>query len=75
LPRQVVNVKPSWWSQDRYVKPVARHDYTYVSVKGDSCWAIFLAGQTAFSRGRVVFGCLECIISDVKAPAVLIGFR
>jgi hypothetical protein len=71
---QVLNVKPSWWARDRYAKPVAKRNYTYISVKDDPCWAIILAGQTAFLRGRVIFGCVECVTGETKAPAVLIGF-
>lgn len=72
---QVLNVKSSRWAQDRYLKPVSRRGYTYVAVKDDACWAIFLAGQTIWSRGRIVFKCAECIAARTKAPAVLIGFH
>ena len=72
---QVLNVKASWWARDQYVKPVSKHVYTYVSVKDNPCWAIFLAGQTAFLRGKVVFGCVECISPETLSPGVIMGFR
>jgi len=72
---QVLNIKPSYWARDRFVMPVAKHAYTYIPVKDGPCWAIFLAGQTTFSRGRVIFGCVECVVAETRGPAVLIGFH
>lgn len=34
---QVLNIKLSHWARGRFVKPVAKHAYTYIPVKDDPC--------------------------------------
>ena len=34
---QMLNIKPSYWARDRFVKPVAKHAYTYILVKDHPC--------------------------------------
>ena len=55
---QVVNIKTSIWSADVYSKPMTKDYPIFLPVSEDHCWALFLAGQMYFERGRVVYRCV-----------------
>ena len=63
---QILNVSPSLWAKSgRCQKPSGSPCHTYIPVKDDRCWALFLAGEhrdwVTISRG-----CVDCAI-DVFA--------
>lgn len=71
----VFNVRPSEWVNNARYKPIARGMPTLVAVKGDSAWALFLAGQAEVFNGRVVFGCVGCVLSKQESSDyLLIGY-
>ena len=62
---EVWNVSTSAWARENYIKPMSWQYSTFVSVKGDHCWALFLAGQTGVGHnGRVIFQCVDCAIEN-----------
>jgi len=67
--------KPSAWMQKRYKRPMdeSRQLHTYVPVKDDACWALFLAGQVASIEGRICFGCFECNL-EREGVTVYVGY-
>ena len=83
-PAQFVNVKASLWAQDPYSKPTHSHHPMFLPLQGDHCWTIFVAGQTVFQNGRIVFQCVDCamekfvnaetISSGSVGPKLFVGF-
>ena len=81
---QVLNIKTSIWSADVYSKPMTKDYPIFVPVSEDHCWALFLAGQMYFERGRVVYRCVGCAVENFQnnlklesgsdRAEVLIGF-
>lgn len=70
----VVNVKPSVWAANRHVKPACDDKITFISVEGDGTWALFLAGETTYFRGRIVFNCVDCVAKSGASARVYIGY-
>ena len=83
-PAQVVNTKVSHWARDPFSKPLSRHYPMYIPAGEDSCWAMFVAGQTVDQGGRIVFRCVHCALTNYRnqnviksgseAPGVFVGF-
>ena len=68
-PYQALNVAPSLWAKcSRCYKPSGSPHHTYIPVKDDRCWALFLAGEhkdwVTISRG-----CFDCAV-DVFAQQI-----
>lgn len=70
----VVNVKASSWAASKYSKPASEELITSIPVSGDPSWALFLAGETAYFNGRIVFKCVECAANQAGSHGVLIGY-
>lgn len=70
----VFNIKASTWAEDEHYKPLGGDYNSFISVKGNKSWALFLAGQTTAYNGRIVFGCPDCAGDMVQTGSLLIGF-
>jgi hypothetical protein len=70
----VFNIKPSVWTKRDNYKPVGGKFNSFIPVKEDSSWALFLAGQTESYNGRIVFGCPQCAGDSVEIGSALIGY-
>ena len=68
-PYQALNVAPSIWAKcSRCYKPSGSPHHTYIPVKDDRCWALYLAGE---HRDWVTIGhgCFDCAV-DVFAQRI-----
>lgn len=70
----VFNIKPSLWAGDEYYKPIGGSFNSYISVKDNTSWALFLAGQTAGYDGKIVLGCVDCAGETSEHGSPLIGY-
>ena len=65
-PVSVLNMRASRWVQDPYRKPTNPKHPVIVSVRGDHCWALFLAAQGATTAdGRIVSHCVDCTLDVI----------
>ncbi len=75
-PSAVVNITASTWAAKTIYKPVGVWEelHTFIPVQNDPCWAIFLAGQSSYFDGRVVYGCVSCAAQKMISGSVLVGY-
>lgn len=71
---QVINVNASSWASEDQEKRLGGSHHLHVAVSNDDLWTLFLAGQTVYCHGRIVFRCAECAAATVEKPGVLIGY-
>jgi hypothetical protein len=62
------------WASDRWSRPFSSTHATFVPVKNDRCWALYLAGETAFCKGLVVLDCLDCVVDKAASMSAIIGY-
>lgn len=72
---KVVNITASKWVAEKFYKPVAQwgNIHSFISVRENSPWALFLAGQSFHFDGRVVHYCFNCAANGMLPASVLIG--
>jgi hypothetical protein len=64
-PAHALICRPSTWLKKRPMHSSLQH-HTYISVKDDKYWTIFLAGQVASIEGRICFGCFDCTLAKIQ---------
>ena len=66
-----INIRTSTWVQNYWDKPQSKQHPILVSARGDTCWAIFAAGQIANQDGRIVFRCPTCAFQNYDRARAL----
>lgn len=65
----MLNIPPSVWALTEEVKPSGDPDvHTYIPVKLNSAWALFIAGET---ECRITFGCAGCATESTRTSYLL----
>ena len=89
---QALVINASTWVAQGHKRPMdASYCYdTYIPVRDDPYWTLFLAGQIADCGGRICFGCYDCTLehagrhpssytmleeNEMDYPHVYIGFQ
>jgi hypothetical protein len=72
---KVVNITASKWVAKKIYKPVGQwgNIHSFISVRENPAWALFLAGQSYHFDGRVVHHCFNCAANGMHPASVLIG--
>ena len=71
------------WVRDRLMsKSMSSHNHhTYIPVKGNRCWALFLAGHIDSSQGILSDGCFDCAATkrsnafEKEGNLIVIGYQ
>ena len=70
----VFAVRASQWATIRSSRPFSTTHTTFVPVKNDRCWALYLAGETSSLGGCISLGCLDCLVDKASPTSAIIGF-
>ncbi len=70
----VFSVRASQWATIRSSRPFSATHATFVPVKDDRCWALYLAGETSSLGGCISLGCLHCLVDKAPPTSAIIGF-
>jgi hypothetical protein len=70
----VFAVKASRWVRDLRRRPFSVKHATFVPVRDDRCWTLFLVGESASFNRRIVFSCLECAVTRASPMSIIIGY-